>query len=158
MRIFKALYLIPQRIDLLGAVFCYFLDRRRYIDLPAVFKDLDLQLFGNKIGHDLALPGVVGVEYLVWLALIYFFGVERYNIGYCLAGLAVVEPPRNFNTGKCNFRRVFAYLYLRDNLAFFFNRRKLIYAAEDRLARSGYKALTDAVAVNLRALEYHIAY
>ena len=44
MRIFKALDLIPQGIDLIGAVFCYFLDRRRYIDLLAVFKDLDLLL------------------------------------------------------------------------------------------------------------------
>ena len=77
---------------------------------------------------------MVGVEYLVRLALIYFFGVERYNIGYCLAGLAVVEPPRNFNAGKCNFRRVFADFYLRDNLALFLNRRKLLYDAECRLA------------------------
>ena len=101
---------------------------------------------------------MVGVEYLVRLALIYFFGIKRYNVGYRLAALAVVQSPRNFYARQGYFRRVFAYFYFRNYLALFLNRRQLVNAAENRLARSGYKALAHAVAVNLRALEYHIAY
>ena len=67
MRIFKARNLVPKRINLLGAVLCNFLDRRRFINLLTLFKYFNLKLFGNKIGYDLALPGVFGVKYLIRL-------------------------------------------------------------------------------------------
>ena len=55
MRIFKARNLVPKRINLLGAVLCNFLNRRRFINLLTLFKYFNLKLFGNKIGYDLAL-------------------------------------------------------------------------------------------------------
>ena len=85
MRIFKALNLIPKRINLICPILGDFPYRRRFIHLSAVFKYFYLQLFSKKVGYDLALPGICRVKNLIGLTVVDFFVIKRYNIGNGLA-------------------------------------------------------------------------
>ena len=64
-RIFKSLYLTPEKLYLLFAECLYFFEIRRVINELSVFKHLYLEFFASVVSQKLSLPYVFRVEYLI---------------------------------------------------------------------------------------------
>ena len=83
--IFKTLYFIPECVYLLIAVLLYILNIGTVVAAFSAVKNLYKKGLCYIIGNNLTLPGVIGVEKLIRLAVVNFFIKKCDNVGNCLA-------------------------------------------------------------------------
>ena len=131
MRIVESQNLVPEGVDLLGAVLLHLIKRRALVDALAIFEELDGQRLCNIVFDYLSLPGEFCVEEFLVLRIVAYFFVEGHEIGNSLAALAVEESPRLFEAGSRYFGDIVAYLYSRAYLAVLLNGAELVHPAED---------------------------
>ena len=157
MRVIEALDLVPEGIDLLGAVFFDLLDVGTLVDELAFLVDGHEQLARFEVIDLLTLPRGVGVEDLKILAVIHSLVVDRQIVGDGLAGVTAIEAVELLEVRCRDLADVLADLDLGDDIAVLvLHRDELIDAAEDRLALGGNETLADAEGVDLRVLHPEI--
>ena len=117
MRVIEALDLVPEGIDLLGAVFFDLLDAGTLVDELAFLVDGHEQLARFKVIDFLALPRGVGVKDLKILAVIHSLVVDRQIVGDSLARVAAVETVELFEVRRRDLADVLADLDLGDDIA-----------------------------------------
>ena len=117
MRVIEALDLVPEGIDLLGAVFFDLLDAGTLVDELAFLVDGHEQLARFEVIDFLALPRGVGVEDLKILAVIHSLVVDRQIVGDGLAGVAAVEAVKLLEVRCRDLADILADLDLGDDIA-----------------------------------------
>ena len=135
MRIVESQNLVPEGVDLLGAVLLHLIKRRALVDALAIFEELDGQRLCNIVFDYLSLTCEVGVEEFLGLRIVDDFVVEDHEVGDSLAGLAVEESPRLFEAGSRYLGDIVAYLYSRAYFAVLLNGAELVHSAEDGARR-----------------------
>ena len=135
MRVFKALYLVPEQVELLAAIRGNLFDVRTIIDALAVFKHLNKQFPCRKIGEGFCFPCGVGVKDRMRLCVVNKLVINAELVGERLAALAVVVAVELLEVGVGDLRGVLADLDLGLDVARgVLDRDKLINAAENRRA------------------------
>ena len=150
-RIVKPFDLVPECIDLLGAVFLNFIQLRQLIDQFAVFENRHKQFLRREIIDLFALPCRLRIENLQITAVIDCLIIDTQIVGDGLAGIIDEEAIDLFKVRVCDLADVLADLDLGDDIAVLvLHCDELIDAAEDRLALGGNETLTDAEGAEIR--------
>ena len=158
MGVFKALDLVPQKVDLRRAVGAHFQDGGRAVHAPAALEDRYQKFLGGKVGKGLSLPGGVRIEELQGLAFLHDLVVQRDQIREGLAGIVFKQTVNLFEMGIGDLGRILADLDLGNDVA-----RAVLYSgqlvdpAEHRLALGGDEPLAHAEGVDPGALEQQVA-
>ena len=152
-RIVKPLDLVPECIDLLGAVFLNFIQLRQLIDQFAVFENRHKQFLRREIIDLFALPCRLRIENLQITAVIDCLIIDTQIVGDGLAGIIAEEAIDLFKVRVCDLADVLADLDLgNDGPVLVLYGRQLINAAEHSFGFGRDEPLTDAEQINLRAL------
>ena len=158
MGVVEALDLVPERIDLRGAVGADLLERGLLVNQLAVFEDRHEQLACLEVIDLLALPGRLGVEDGHFVAVVHRFVVNAQVVRDGLARVAAVEAVELLEVRRGDLADVLADLDLGDYIAvLILYGDELVDAAEHRLAARGDEPLADAERIDLRVLHPHIA-
>ena len=159
MRIFKALDLVPDGIELLFAVGAHCLNRGGFVDALTLFKDRHMQPDCAEVCQRLALIGKLRIEDDIGLCIVDDLICQRDDIGDCHAGFLIKETPRRFEAGVRDLDGVLRKLDARcQDIGCLFGacRCKLVDTAEDRLRARCDQPLADAEAVDLCALHEQV--
>ena len=156
--VIKTLDFVPQGVDLFFAELAdlgYLVAR---IYAFTVDKNGLQQFFGGKIGDSLLFPGIVLVEDGQRLGVIDRFMVEADEVGDGFAGFVIKEALKLFEVRVGDLFNIFADLDLGDDLTvFFFNRAKLVNAAENGGGAGGDESFANAEGIDLGALLNEVA-
>ena len=148
--VLEALDLVPEGIDLLGAVFFDLLDAGTLVDELAFLVDGHEQLARFEVIDFLTLPRGVGVEDLKIPAVVHGLVVDRQIVGNGLAGVTAIEAVELLEVRCRDLADVLADLDLGDDVSvLILHRDELVDAAEDRLALGGDETLANAEGVGL---------
>ena len=113
----EALDLVPERIDLRGAVGADLLERGLLVNQLAVFEDRHKQLARLEVIDLLALPGRLGVEDGHFVAVVHRFVVNAQVVRDGLARVAAVEAVELLEVRRGDLADVLADLDLGDYIA-----------------------------------------
>ena len=149
----EALDLVPERVDLRGAVGADLLERGLLVNQLAVFEDRHEQLARLEVIDLLALPGRLGVKDGHFVAVVHRFVVNAQVVRDGLARVAAIEAVELLEVRRGDLADVLADLDLGDYIAvLILYGDELVDAAEHRLAARGDEPLAHAEQVDLRAL------
>ena len=153
MRVVKTLDLVPECVDLLGAVFLNVVQLRQLVDQLAVFEDRHEQLLRRKVIDPLALPRRLRVENFQIAAVVDRLVVDAQIVRDGLAGVVAEETVDLFEVRVRDLAHVLADLDLGDDSpVLVLDGRQLVHAAEHGLGFGRDEPFADAEQVDLRAL------
>ena len=156
MWVFKTLYLIPEGINLLKAVFSNFAYWWAVINLFAIYENRFEKFLCSKIGNGFRLPHVILVKDFKRLCIVDCFVVNTNLVSDSLSCFVIKKSVNLFKMWVCNLTDIFADFDFRNDFSVIFNCNKLINPTKNRITFCSYKSFAYAEGIDFCTLKHKV--